>query len=143
MNDKIYLSEHFTLDEMCRSSVASKRGISNIAPKGEVRRNLTKLCKKVLEPLRYILNRPIYINSGYRSYTLNKIVGGVPNSQHLHGLAADVRVLNVKEAREVVSALRSVSSVDQCILERKGSAVWVHVSYADSPRRMFLEKVVK
>lgn len=36
------------------------------------------------------LNLPITINSGYRCLNHNKKVGGVPNSYHTKGLAADL-----------------------------------------------------
>lgn len=35
---------------------------------------------------------PLHINSGYRCPVHNQNVGGVPNSQHVHGTAADVAV---------------------------------------------------
>lgn len=35
-------------------------------------------------------NKKIYINSGYRTKNHNNNVGGVPNSQHLIGKAADI-----------------------------------------------------
>lgn len=51
-----------------------------------------KLLKK-LEVVRAMLGGvPININSGYRCERHNKNVGGVPNSQHLKGKAADIRV---------------------------------------------------
>lgn len=46
-----------------------------------------------LEQLRKALNNsPITINSGYRTYTHNKAVGGASASYHLYGLAADIVV---------------------------------------------------
>lgn len=44
-----------------------------------------------LEDLRRICGgRPLRIVSGYRSPEHNRRVGGAPNSQHLHGRAADI-----------------------------------------------------
>ncbi|MCT4593599.1 MAG: D-Ala-D-Ala carboxypeptidase family metallohydrolase [Anaeromicrobium sp.] len=48
-----------------------------------------KLIEK-LQKLRDKINKPITINSGYRSKTYNKKVGGSPKSQHLLGKAADI-----------------------------------------------------
>lgn len=45
-----------------------------------------------LQALRDKLGRPIIINSGYRTPEYNKKVGGSPNSQHMLGKAADIRV---------------------------------------------------
>lgn len=43
-----------------------------------------------LQALRSLVGRPIYINSGCRCKKHNAAVGGVPDSQHLFGRAADV-----------------------------------------------------
>lgn len=44
----------------------------------------------MLDPARERLGKPIMVNSGYRCPLKNKAVGGVPNSQHLKGEAADI-----------------------------------------------------
>jgi len=50
-----------------------------------------------LERLRYLLgNKPIVINSGYRTVAHNKFVNGSKNSQHLYGRAVDIAVKDVK-----------------------------------------------
>ncbi|MDF7670246.1 D-Ala-D-Ala carboxypeptidase family metallohydrolase [Orbaceae bacterium ESL0721] len=49
----------------------------------------------VLEALRAYFGVPIIINSGCRCQTHNRAVGGVANSQHLLGNAADVVVKNI------------------------------------------------
>jgi len=43
-----------------------------------------------LNHLRMVINRPIYINSGYRCKKENYRVGGAPGSYHLLGMAADI-----------------------------------------------------
>lgn len=47
---------------------------------------------KRLVSLRISVNRPVYINSGYRCQEENKRAGGTKNSYHLLGMAADIRV---------------------------------------------------
>jgi uncharacterized protein YcbK (DUF882 family) len=56
-----------------------------------------------LEKLRKMLERPVYINSGYRCSKYNQKIGGVPNSYHCIGLAADIRVkdINIIELLEI------------------------------------------
>lgn len=44
-----------------------------------------------LEAVRAEFGKPLYVNSGYRSPSWNEKVGGVKNSFHCKGLAADVR----------------------------------------------------
>jgi uncharacterized protein YcbK (DUF882 family) len=48
-----------------------------------------------LQALRDVLNKPIKINSGFRSPEHNKAIGGASNSLHTLGLAADVVVEGV------------------------------------------------
>lgn len=49
-----------------------------------------------LELLRWRLGgKAIVINSGYRTKAFNKRVGGIANSNHLTGKAADIRVIGV------------------------------------------------
>ena len=45
--------------------------------------------------LRKILERPIYITSGYRCPEYNQKIGGVVNSYHCIGLAADIQVKDI------------------------------------------------
>ena len=48
-----------------------------------------------LDYLRGVINRPIYINSGYRCKEENQRVGGVPGSYHLLGMAVDIQVKDI------------------------------------------------
>lgn len=47
-----------------------------------------------LQKVRSLLGQPIHINSGYRSPAHNASIGGVRNSQHLQGKAADITMKN-------------------------------------------------
>ena len=117
------LSKNFTLEEM----VATSHWKLQDTPTLEVVQNLQRLCVLVLQPLRETLGRPVYINSGYRSKRLNARVGGVPNSRHLQGKAADIHCDNLDYAKVIFDILRQNKYVDKAILERKGRSVWVHV----------------
>lgn len=123
----------FTIDELCRSDTARSRGIDN-TPTEEVRKNLTALVGNVLDPLRDWYGKPIYVNSGYRCPALNKAVGGVANSQHLTGQAADIDVNDRAENRRLMKHIEDNLDFDQLIWENGGA--WVHVSYrADGKNR--------
>ena len=50
---------------------------------------------QVLQAIRMHFNRPVTINSAYRTPAYNKKVGGAAYSQHLYGTAADIRVTGV------------------------------------------------
>lgn len=47
---------------------------------------------------------PFVINSGFRSVAHNRKVGGVANSSHISGLAADIRARNGSEAYAIIKA---------------------------------------
>lgn len=50
---------------------------------------------KLLQQIRDHFKAPVTINSGYRTATKNKAVGGATQSQHLYGMAADITVKGV------------------------------------------------
>ena len=88
----------------------------------EVEGNLMALVENVLEPAREKLGGPIIVNSGYRCERHNKAVGGVANSQHLRGEAADIRCADNKRlAKIIVEAGR----FDQLIIY----PTFIHVSF--------------
>lgn len=128
------LSEHFTLSEFTRSTTATARGIDN-TPSEAVITNLRTLCREVLEPLRRHLDQPVIISSGYRCLPLNKAVGGVRNSQHMTGEAADLRIPSLSEGRDWMEWIIDNLAFDQCIMEHRknkdGTTThWIHVSYS-------------
>ena len=113
-NISIILSEHFNLTEFTTSLVASTRRIDNTPPLSAVS-NLQQLCLHVLEPLRAHLGHAVRINSGYRSPRLNAAVGGVSNSDHTRGCAADIFVPDVKTGREWFAWIMDNLPFDQLI----------------------------
>jgi len=56
---------------------------------------LHPLLLEKLEKLRKVIERPIHITSGYRCFGYNQKVGGVANSYHCIGLAADIKVKDI------------------------------------------------
>lgn len=85
-----------------------------------IKTNLRRLCENLLEPLRTHLDTPIQITSGYRTPKHNRLVGGVANSAHLHGLAADFVLSGHSSAeaqQRVCDALKQLAlPFDQLIL---------------------------
>ena len=116
------LTEHFTLEEFTRSVLATRYGIANV-PSPEAVSNLQDLCLHVLEPLRRHLGHPIRISSGYRCTMVNVGVGGVANSQHTRGEAADIIVSGLMP--QAYMFIRDHLPYDQLIMEH----TWIHVSY--------------
>ncbi|WP_289395616.1 D-Ala-D-Ala carboxypeptidase family metallohydrolase, partial [Parabacteroides goldsteinii] len=85
---KAMLSEHFSLEELTYSRIAVENGLDNEPPPA-VRQSLCYLAVHLLEPLGGLYNSPIAVLSGYRSDSVNRLAGGVVNSQHRKGEAAD------------------------------------------------------
>ena len=123
------LSENFTLEELIHSNTAERMGIDNVPKDEKVVENLRSLCLEVLQPLRDYVGAPVHINSGYRCPELNMAVGGVKNSQHCRGEAADIRIVSPKQGREWAAWIEDNCRFDQMLLEKnKSGAVWLHVS---------------
>jgi len=126
------LTTHFTLEEMC----ATTHVIPNTLDPTDVCdsiiiEHLSRLCKQ-LERLRTELGEPVYINSGYRSPTLNKAVGGAKHSLHQTGCAADISCSGVDDAcRKMAILARTCPGFTELIIERriKQSVVWLHFGY--------------
>lgn len=131
-------SEFFTLGELTKSSTASRYHIDN-TPSDDIVRNLQYGVDMVLDPLRRIYGKPIVITSGYRSPQLNKKVGGVANSWHTQGNAADIHVSSVTEATKLFSILQKIPSVDTALFEHSTSGQWLHVQWNGhkTPRHHF------
>lgn len=122
------LSKHFTLAELTRSATATRHNIDNTPP-AEVVKHLRLLAQEVLEPLRCRFG-VLRITSGYRCEELNRRVGGVKNSQHLTGDAADLHLSTREEGEKMRHwALEKHLPVRQILVEynRNTGARWLHI----------------
>ena len=141
------ISKNFTLEELCASSTAKAKGIKNV-PGQEQIINLCALVHNVLQPLRDKYGGEVKIGSGYRSPALNKAVGGVSNSQHMTGQAADLCIDgDLAKGRKWIEIILEWCDFDHLIWEKnpKTGNYWVHVSFrADGKNRRqhipYLEK---
>lgn len=128
---------YFTITELTRSATAKARGIDN-TPTAAVRVKLQTLITECLDPIRRIYGRPIIVSSGYRCPALNAAVGGVANSQHTTGEAADLVPASGGSLAGIFRAAVQFGMFDQLIIEQKGASKWVHVSYGPRNRRTIL-----
>jgi len=117
------LSENFTLEEMTASETAARYHIDNTPP-NEVLLNLRRLAL-FLEDVRKVLDKPIHINSAYRSPEANEKVGGKPTSQHCRGTAADIKVKGMTPDQVVRAIIKAGLKYDQVIREFDS---WTHLS---------------
>lgn len=133
--------KHFTIAELCRSSMASAHRIKNEPSRLEAY-NLEQLVEKILDPLREAYGKPIFVNSGYRCSELNKLVRGSATSQHLKGQAADITTGSRNENLKLFKLARELRlPFDQLINEKPdsyGRPQWLHVSYSERHRRQVL-----
>ena len=135
--------KYFSLSEFLNSATAKRLGIDN-TPTFEVVDNLNKLAD-YLDVIREKVGKPILISSGFRCPMLNKAVGGVANSQHQKGLAADLICADMESLEKV---LRETGGFDQLIKEhRKGSSsFWFHISVCSrngKPRNQIIMNLEK
>ena len=131
---KLMLSEHFSLDEFVFSATAKAMGLSNSPGSSELA-NLRFLCREVLEPARKVIGEPIHITSGYRCLALNQAVGGVAQSYHVRGLAADIHIESDAHASRLADALNAQPYCDLILVEHAQGASWLHVQARSlSPR---------
>ena len=114
----------------CRLVQAASR-----LPNG-IEENIEALVEQVLDPAREKYGKPVVVNSGFRCPLHNKAVGGVYNSQHVCGQAADV---HCEDNRRLAKIIVENGKFDQLILY----PTFVHVSWkkAGGNRQQILRKV--
>lgn len=135
------LSKDFTLAEMIASVKALACDImEQWNPPQEVIDNLGALCSNLLQPLRDALG-PIHISSGWRCPRLNKLVGGVPDSWHLTGCAADTEFYGEGGNQAIIDTVKELNlPFDQMIDEF--NLKWVHLSYSKKQCRKQMFRLV-
>lgn len=139
----ISLGNHFTLKEFLRSDYIYRSGdlslyLSQTTLTSTVVSNLLSLVSNVLDPLRESFGEPIIINSGYRCEELNRLVGGVSNSQHVFGQAADITSTDNGKLLQLILKLHRKGTLvfDQLIIY--GSQYkprFLHISYNEGNNR--------
>ena len=67
---------------------------------------------EVLQKIRDHFGKPVNINSGFRTASYNKKVGGATYSQHLYGTAADIRISGVSP--------KNIAAYAETLLPNKG-----------------------
>jgi len=137
---------YFELKEFVVSDTVSKKGIDN-TPTFEVVAHLDELRKTILDPMRAAWGSALVVTSGYRCKKLNSAVGGVSNSAHLTGYAADIRPSDKRRtAKFVLWAAGWLEDnrvkYDQAIDENVKGERWLHIAVRDNNGRQRRQNLV-
>jgi hypothetical protein len=129
------LSPHFSLEELTHTD---HRTLDN-TPNDEEKANLQRLAE-FLELVKVALgNKPVMVNSAFRSKAVNDAVGSKDTSQHRLGCAADIRVPGMTPDAVVRALMAAQLPYDQIIREFDS---WTHISVPSAvgllPRRQAL-----
>lgn len=125
--------KHFTFRELLYSNVALQNDVPNLPPRKDAAKiyfNLVVLVDNLLDPIRERFAVPMIITSGYRCERLNKLVGGVDNSQHMKGEAVDFWFPSFSK-KEMAAAFFEIAeefNFDQLIYYKKRGII--HISYS-------------
>ena len=129
----LMLSPHFSYEEMTRSTWARLHRVDN-TPDDLQLAALINICWKLGEPLREMFG-PIYVNSGFRSETVNTGVHGVGGSKHLSGEAMDIRINSVEQGKGYFKFIQKNVDFDQLLFEyNKQGVMWLHCSVCLDPK---------
>ena len=124
--------KYFKFRELLHSEVALRNDIVNLPPRHEeakVYYNLAVLVDYLLDSIRERFAVPMIITSGYRCEKVNKLVGGVDNSQHMKGEAVDCCFAGFSK-KEMAAAFFEIAEefdFDQMIYYKKKGII--HISY--------------
>ena len=125
------LTPHFSLEELTHTD---HRTLDNTPNEAELA-NLQRLAEFLEKVKHELYDRPIIVNSAFRSKAVNDAVGSRDTSQHRTGCAADIRVPGMTPDEVVKAIIAANLGHDQVIREFDR---WTHVSIpnntTDKPR---------
>ena len=131
VNVKIYNMKYFKFSELTASATAERLAIDNTPPRA-AQQMLTVLVEQLLDPIRRRYGAPIIVTSGYRCPALNTAVGGVANSHHIIGCAADITTGSIERNRALFALIIEMQAAHAIrftqLIAEKGYR-WLHISY--------------
>jgi hypothetical protein len=132
------LSDNFTLGQVCTGRSGIPSGTNYGLSAQQIVCNLRLLSVNILEPIKRLFPN-ITITSSWRSQADNERVGGSRKSEHLFGQAVDFQIngFNRRQHFEAIQQIeKELKAYGQLILEYKGDATWIHVSFNKNNNRM-------
>ena len=148
-------SSHFKLKHAIYSEIAHENEIDNLPGSDynfmnpieelktkRIETNLQRLFKYCINPItKHFGRQNIALTSCYRNKALNKIIGGVENSQHIYGYAADMVLTDNTPTYTLFNWCRyNLPFYHQLIWEYPEKGIygqgitnysWVHISYIE------------
>ena len=124
-------ASYFSIGELSQSATADRLAIDNTPPHA-ARTMLTILVEQLLDPIRRRYGAPIIITSGYRCPALNTAVGGVANSHHIVGCAADVTTGSIEQNKQLfalIIEMQTTHAIRFTQLIAENDYRWLHISY--------------
>ena len=129
--------KYFSISELTASATARREGIDN-TPTESAYHLLNVLVEQLLDPIREVWGKPIVVSSGYRCKELNALVGGVKNSHHLLGCAADLIAGSRDDHRRLfrmIVQMQQEGKLRFTQLIAEDNYRWLHISYVPSDLR--------
>jgi hypothetical protein len=120
------MTPHFTLAEL---TATSHREFDNTPNDAEIA-NLQRLAEFLEQVKHELYDKPIMVNSAFRSKAVNDSVGSKDTSQHRLGCAADIRVPGMTPDAVVRAVMAAGLPFDQIIREFDA---WTHISVTNTP----------
>jgi len=120
------LTEHFTIEEL---TITEHREFDN-TPNESEQANLLRLATFLEDVKKLLDNKPVMVNSAFRSKAVNDAVGSKDTSQHRVGCAADLRIPGMTPDQVVQTIIKSDLPFDQVIREFDR---WTHISVPNDP----------
>lgn len=121
------MTPNFTLAEL---TVTDHREFKN-EPNPAETENLKRLAGLLEQVKVAIGNKPVMVNSAFRSKQVNDAVGSKDTSQHRLGCAADIRVPGMAPDAVVKAVIAAKLPFDQLIREFDR---WTHISVPNDPK---------
>lgn len=129
--------KYFSINELVSSATALREGIDN-RPSKCAYHLLHVLVEQLLDPIREAWGEPIVVSSGYRCKQLNALVGGVNNSHHILGCAADIIAGNRRDHRRLFKMMQQMQQEGKIKFTQliwEGDGRWIHISYVPGDLR--------
>lgn len=128
------LSPLFTLgDLLSRGKSGYPKGTNYGLTSSQIVCNLKNLTVNCLDKIKAKYPNMI-ITSAWRSQSYNAHIGGSKTSDHLFGCAVDIQLNGFTRKQYYEAAIdiqKMLPAYKQIILEYKGSATWLHISYRE------------